>query len=60
MVATAMKKVTYYGYFGPTTNVKDAPISAEGVNAFAAAIGALPAREKRPSNVVALPKGGAR
>lgn len=55
-----MKKVTFYGYFGPTTNVKDAPISAEGVNAFAAAIAALPPREKPPTNIVVMPKGGPR
>lgn len=55
-----MKKVTYYGYFGPRTNVKDAPINAAGVDAFVTVIASLPRRAEPASNVVDLPKGGAR
>jgi hypothetical protein len=37
-------KVTYIGYFGRTANVKNTPLDAAGVDAFAAAIVALPRR----------------
>ena len=51
-------KFTEYGYFGRTQNVKDAPIEAAGVDAFAAAIAALPRR--RPSaEIVPFPARGA-
>lgn len=49
-----MTRVTYYGYFGPSQNVKDAPIDAAGVDAFAASIAALP-RRKPGADVVAMP-----
>lgn len=48
-------KFTEYGYFGRSQNVKDAPIGAVGVDAFAAAIAALPQRARPSADVIAFP-----
>ena len=40
-----MKYVTEIGYFGPSTNVADAPISDAAVGSILAALDALPRRQ---------------
>tara|TARA_R110000782_G_scaffold183182_1_gene273429 strand:- start:646 stop:795 length:150 start_codon:yes stop_codon:yes gene_type:complete len=44
--------ITYYGYFGPTSNVKDAPAALTG-DVVARLLGAIPAAaptgERKPS-----------
>ncbi len=40
-----MKKITYYGYFGRTQNVRDAGPGAPGVAAMLASIESLPRRD---------------
>lgn len=50
-----MVRVTEYGYFGRSQNVKDAPLGGGEVAAFAAAIAALPQRARPSADVIALP-----
>jgi hypothetical protein len=45
-------KITEIGYFGRTTNVKDAP--AVPVDAFAAAIASLPRRARPSADIIPL------
>lgn len=49
-----MSRITFYGYFGPSSNVRDAGAGAPDIDSFAAAIAALP-RRRASADVVALP-----
>ncbi|CAN5453951.1 hypothetical protein BH09PSE4_BH09PSE4_13870 [soil metagenome] len=55
-----MTKVTYYGYFGRTANVKDAPIDGDTVSGMTNLFAALPSRHRSSATILPFGKNGGR